>query len=147
MQSHWSQASTCAWNYAILPCFCLVSHSKRHKLPSFTTWRYMTSHREISRLTTDMNTITGSGRPSRNSQGICSTSCHPTKHTTLPSEAQGVPVNPQFPEVYWPRMVPIKLAVPQVHHLPRDRLKLLYPAYNKMTGLLTLRVIHINLVL
>ena len=50
----------------------------------------------MSSLTTDMNTITGSGRPLRKSQGICTTSCHPTKHSTLPLEAQGVPVNPQF---------------------------------------------------
>ena len=56
----------------------------------------MASHREISRLTTDMNTITGSGRPSRNSQDICSTLQHSTRYTTLPSEAQSVPVYPQF---------------------------------------------------
>ena len=56
----------------------------------------MASHREINRLTTDKNTITGSGRPSRNSQGIHSTSQHPTRYTTIPLEAQSVPVNPQF---------------------------------------------------
>ena len=56
----------------------------------------MASHREISRLITDMNTTTGSGRPLRNSQGIHSTSQHPTRYTTLPSKAQSVPDNPQF---------------------------------------------------
>ena len=56
----------------------------------------MASHREISRLTTDMNTIAGSDRPLRNSQGICSTSQHPTRCTTPLSEAQTVPVNLQF---------------------------------------------------
>ena len=56
----------------------------------------MASHREISRLTTDINTITGSGRPLKNSQGIHSTSQHPTGYTTPPLEAQSVPVNPQF---------------------------------------------------
>ena len=43
-----------------------------------------------------MNTIAGSGRPLRNSQGICSTSQHPTKCSTPPLEAQSVSVNPQF---------------------------------------------------
>ena len=44
-----------------------------------------------------MNTIAGSGRPSRNSQGIHSISQHPTGYTTLPLEVhEGVPVNPQF---------------------------------------------------
>ena len=56
----------------------------------------MEFHREISRLTTDMNIITGSGRPSRNSQGICSTSQHPTRCTTLLLEAQSIPINLQF---------------------------------------------------
>ena len=60
----------------------------------------MASLREISRLTTDMNTIAGSGRPLKKSQGICSTSQQPTSCTTLPSEAQSVPVNPQFPDMY-----------------------------------------------
>ena len=56
----------------------------------------MASCREISRLTTDMNTIADSGRPLRNSQGIHSTSQHHTRYTTLLLEAQSVPVNPQF---------------------------------------------------
>ena len=38
----------------------------------------MASHKEISRLVTDMNITTASGRPSRNSQGICNTPLHPT---------------------------------------------------------------------
>ena len=44
-----------------------------------------------------MNIIAGTGRPLRNSQGICSTSQHPTGYTTPPLEAQCIPLNPQFP--------------------------------------------------
>ena len=56
----------------------------------------MASHREISRLTTDMNTIVGSSRPSGNSQGIHGTSQYPAQYTTLQSEAHSVPANRQF---------------------------------------------------
>ena len=56
----------------------------------------MASHREISRLTTDMNTIAGTGKPSRNGQGICNTSQHSIGFTSPPSEAQSIPVNTQF---------------------------------------------------
>ena len=56
----------------------------------------MASCREISRLTTNMNTITGSGRPSRNSQGIHNVCQHPKGYTTAPSEQQSIPVNSQF---------------------------------------------------
>ena len=51
----------------------------------------MASHKEMSRLVTDMNMTTGSGRPSRNSQGICNTSLPPTGPTTLLPET---PVDP-----------------------------------------------------
>ena len=44
----------------------------------------------------DMNITTGSGRPSKNSQGICSASLHPTRTTNLLSDAPSVPVNSQF---------------------------------------------------
>ena len=54
-------------------------------------------HREISRLTTDMNTILGSGRPSCNSQGICNVSQHSMGYTTSPSDQQGTPVNTLLP--------------------------------------------------
>ena len=56
----------------------------------------MASHREISRLTTDMNTIVGTRRPSRNSQGIQNTSQHSIGYTTPLLEAQSIPVNTQF---------------------------------------------------
>ena len=56
----------------------------------------MASHREISRLTTDMNTIAGTGRPLRNSQGICNTSQHSIGYTTPLAEAQIILVNTQF---------------------------------------------------
>ena len=42
----------------------------------------MASFKEISKLITDMNLTAGSGRPSRNSQGICGTWLQPTMPTT-----------------------------------------------------------------
>ena len=81
----------------ILPSFHFVSHSKHSQSTSIIQSKdTMASCREISRLTTGMNTIAGSGRPLKNGQGICSTSQHPTRGTTPPSETQSVPVNPQF---------------------------------------------------
>ena len=56
----------------------------------------MASHKEISRLATDMTITTGSRRPSRNSQGICSTLQNPTRPTTLLSDAPSTPVNSQL---------------------------------------------------
>ena len=56
----------------------------------------MASCREISRLTTDMN-IPGSGRPSRNSQGIHNVSQHYMGYATSPSDQQGSPVNTLLP--------------------------------------------------
>ena len=47
-------------------------------------------HKETSKLVTDMNLTAGSGRPSRNSQGIYGTSSQSTMPTTLLSET---PVN------------------------------------------------------
>ena len=55
------------------------------------------SCREISRLTTDMNTITSSGKPSRNSQGSCNISQHSMGHTTTQSDQQGTSVNTPLP--------------------------------------------------
>ena len=57
----------------------------------------MASHRELSKLTTDMNTIPSSGRLSRNSQCICNMSQHPMEYTTLQSDQQGTAVNTQLP--------------------------------------------------
>ena len=57
----------------------------------------MASCREISRLTTDMNTIPGSGRPSGNSQGINNVSQHSMGYTTSQSDQQGTPVNTLLP--------------------------------------------------
>ena len=50
----------------------------------------MASHKEISKLATDMNLTTGSGRPSRNSQRMHNISVQPTISTTLLPET---PVN------------------------------------------------------
>ena len=44
-----------------------------------------------------MNTIPGSGRPSRNSQGICNVSQHSMGYTTPQSDQQGTPVNNPLP--------------------------------------------------
>ena len=57
----------------------------------------MASHREISRLTTDMNIIQGSGRPSRNSQGIHNIPQNSMGYTTSQSDQQGTPVNTPLP--------------------------------------------------
>ena len=57
----------------------------------------MASHREISRLTTDMNTIPGSGRPLRNNQCISNVSQHSMGYTTPQSDQQGTPVNTPLP--------------------------------------------------
>ena len=43
-----------------------------------------------------MNTLAGTGRPSRNSQGIHNTSQHSVGYTTPPLEAQSILVNIQF---------------------------------------------------
>ena len=51
----------------------------------------MASCKVISRLVTDMNITTGSGRPSRNSQEICNTLLQPAMPTTPLLE---MPVNP-----------------------------------------------------
>ena len=57
----------------------------------------MASHRELSKLTTDMNTIPSSGRPSRNSQGIHNMSQHPMEHTALQLDQKGTQVNTPLP--------------------------------------------------
>ena len=57
----------------------------------------MASHRKLSKLTTDMNTIPSSGRPSRNSQGIHNMYQHPMEYTASQSDQQGTPVNTPLP--------------------------------------------------
>ena len=58
----------------------------------------MALHKEISKLVTDMNHTAGSGRPSRNSQGICNATLQPAMSTTPVPET---PINnataPQSP--------------------------------------------------
>ena len=53
----------------------------------------MASHRELSKLTTNMNTVPSSGRPSRNSQGICNMFHHPLGYLALQSDQQSTLVN------------------------------------------------------
>ena len=82
----------------------LNNHFNSKILPSFTlcltvnvnilqcnSMNIMASHQEVSRLVTHMNITTGSGRPSRNSQGICNTLLQPTMPTTPLPET---PLNP-----------------------------------------------------
>ena len=58
----------------------------------------MASHKEISKLVTDMNLTAGSGRPSRNSQGICGTSLQCTMPTTpLPETPVNTTTTPHTP--------------------------------------------------
>ena len=56
----------------------------------------MASSRELSKLTTNMNTIPSNGRPSRNSQGICNMSQHPMEYTASQLDQQHTrkPVQP-----------------------------------------------------
>ena len=70
----------------VLLCFSkYYNHIQQH-----TPVINMASHKEISRLVTNMNITTGSGRPSRNSQGICNTLLQPT---TPSSPLPKTPVN------------------------------------------------------
>ena len=58
----------------------------------------MTSCKEISRLVTNMNLTRGSGRPSRNSQGICNTPMLPTMPSTpLPETPVNTATVPHTP--------------------------------------------------
>ena len=57
----------------------------------------MASHTELSKLTTDMNTIPSNGRPSRNSQGIHNMSQHPMEYTASQSDQQCIPFNTPLP--------------------------------------------------
>ena len=78
----------------ILPSFTLYHTANICFLPSTTTqYNTMASHKELSRLATDMTITASSGRPSRNSQGIHSTLLNPARPTTLLSDALGTPVN------------------------------------------------------
>ena len=82
----------------ILPSFYFALYRKHLFATSTIQMPHtMASHREISRLTNDMNTIPGSGRPSRNSQGICNVSQHSMGYTTLQSVQQSTPVNTLLP--------------------------------------------------
>ena len=58
----------------------------------------MASCKEVSRLVTNMNITTGSGRPSRNSQGICNTPLQPaiplTPLSVTPVNPASVPSSP-----------------------------------------------------
>ena len=55
------------------------------------------SCREISKLTTNMNTIPSNGRPSRTSQDICNMSQHPIEYTAPHLDQQHTPVNTLLP--------------------------------------------------
>ena len=85
------------WYSKILPSFTLYLTTNIHYLPCNTThFSTLASWKEMSRLVTDIDITTGSGRHSRNNQGIYNTSLQPTRTTTLLSEAQSTPVNSQL---------------------------------------------------
>ena len=107
----------------------------------------MASCRELSKLTTNMNTIPSSVRPSRNSQGIHNMSQHPMRYAALQSDQQGTPIIPCFLKVYLPSMVQPRNPFQPTRHLPRDRLKASCHASGRMTGLLTHQVNLSNQVL
>ena len=68
----------------------------------------MASYKEISRLVTDMNLTTGSGRPSRNSQGICNTPLQPTLPSTpLPETPVNTATVPHIPAT-----IPVTRSIP-----------------------------------
>ena len=82
----------------ILPSF----HFTLYRKCSFATntiqmQNTMTSCREISRIATNINTIPGSGRPSRKIQGFCNVSQHSMGYTTSQSDQEGTPVNTLLP--------------------------------------------------
>ena len=57
----------------------------------------MASHRELNKLTTNMNTIPSNGRLSRNSQGIHNMFQHPMEYTASQFDQQHTPVNTPLP--------------------------------------------------
>ena len=57
----------------------------------------MASCRELSKLTTDMNTMPSNGRPSRNSQGICNMSQHLMEYTASQLDQQCILANTPLP--------------------------------------------------
>ena len=57
----------------------------------------MASHRELNKLTTNMNITPSSGRPSRNSQGICNMFQHSLEYTALQLDQKLTPVNTPLP--------------------------------------------------
>ena len=86
------------WNLVILPSFqfCI---GRNCSITTITVQPHvnMVSHRELSKLTTDINTIPSNGRPSRNSQGICNISQHTMEYTASQSDQQCTPVNTPLP--------------------------------------------------
>ena len=58
----------------------------------------MASYRELSKLTTDMNTIPSNGRPSRKSQGIHNMLQHSMEYTNSQLDQQHTPVNTPLPK-------------------------------------------------
>ena len=82
------------WNLVILPNLHFCS-SRNCSITTITVQPNvnMASCRELSKLTTDMNTIPSNCRPSRNGQGICNMSQHPMEYTALQSDQQHTPVN------------------------------------------------------
>ena len=57
----------------------------------------MASHRELSKLTTNMHTIPSNSRPSRNSQGIHNMLQHSMEYIASQSNQQHTPANTQLP--------------------------------------------------
>ena len=107
----------------------------------------MASHRELSKLATDMNTIQSSGRSSRKSQGVCSMSQHPMGYTASQSDQQGTPVNTPLPRSVLTANGPNQDSPQHIHHLPRNRLKASHHVSDGTTDLSTQQVNPFNQVL
>ena len=67
------------------------------KPPMLYNQNTMASHRELSKLSIDLNTAPSSSRPSKNSRGICHLSPHTTGNNSTQSDQPGMPKNTPLP--------------------------------------------------
>ena len=129
----------------VLPSFhfCI---GRNHSLTTITVQLHinMASHRELSKLTTNMNTIPSNGRLSRNSQGIHNMSHHPMEYTALQLDQQHTPVDTPLPRNMLTTSNPNQTPLQQIHHLPRDRLNASHHVSDRMASLSTHQVNPFN---
>ena len=121
--------------------FCI---SRKHLLNTNhqqpTTLNNMAPHRESNKLATNLNAVPSSRRPSRNMQGICNMSPHPTDYTVPQVDQQYTPVNNPLIISVLPATAQDQNPSQLIHHLLKDRLRALHYVLGKMIGLLTHQV-------